>query len=282
MKNLVYVIFSVLLLLQSSSCEKDVPIADFKHSYFKNYYYNTYSDSSLCVVTYNIQLGFRQGQDPWDCNQTGGSPEQIHDIAEILRQAGPDIVLLQEVPIDRSNVEIEHFIEALADSMNMNFAYGGHGKNDVTGMWPVQGVWGNAILTRFPVEEIENIEVYRRNKYDRRSVIRAKIKCNEERSINVYCLHHWQKQREEMEKTRNFTDGSELPLILGGDFNRFYGNSDYQVISHFQDIFGSANSGIDRIYSSFHDTIYQQGFIVGSNNVSDHGAFYARVRFLPE
>jgi endonuclease/exonuclease/phosphatase family metal-dependent hydrolase len=281
-KNSACFVLFVIILLQTSSCEKDVPVADTKHSYFKNSHYNIYTDSSLCVVTYNIQLGFRLHQDPWDRNQTGGSPQQIHDIAEILRQVTPDIVLLQEVPVNRSNVEVKHFIEALADSMNMNFAYGGHGKNDVTGMWPVQGVWGNAILSRFPVEEIENIEVYRRNQYDCRSVLRAKIKCNEERSINVYCLHHWQKQREEMERTKDFTDGSKLPLILGGDFNRSYGNPDYELISHFQDIFGTINPGIDRIYSNFHDTVYQQGFISGSNTVSDHGAFYARLRLLPQ
>ena len=273
--------FSLILLLFFVSCERDVPVADTKHSYFKNYYYNQYNDSSLCVVTYNIQLGFRNNQDPWDNTQMGGSPAQIHDIARVLRNVDPDIVLLQEVPIDRSNVEIEHFIEALADSMNMNFAYGGHGKNDVAGMWPVQGVWGNAVLSKYPIKAIENIEVYRRNNYDRRSVIRAEIICNNSLSINVYCLHHWAKDWDEMKRTTNFTDGSELPYILGGDFNRSFGNNDYQLIGHLHDIFASSNTGIDRIYSSFHDSIYQRGFILSSNVVSDHGAFYARIKLLP-
>ncbi|MCW3072362.1 MAG: endonuclease/exonuclease/phosphatase family protein [Bacteroidetes bacterium] len=271
-------LFSFLLFI--FSCKKDPPVGDPKHAYFKNSYYNEYHDSSLVVLTYNIQLGFRNGQDPWDKTQHGGSPQQIHDIAEIIRRSNADIVLLQEVPINRSNVETEHFIEALSDSLDMNFAYGGHGKNDAHGVWPVRGVWGNAILSKYPVKEMENVEVFFKGFLDKRSVVRAEIRLNALRSLNVYCLHHsLNKDYSEMKRTREFADYSRLPFILGGDFNRLYGHSDYALLSDLQDILGSSRPGIDRIYSSLHDTVYQQGFVVGSNTVSDHGAFWCRLRF---
>jgi endonuclease/exonuclease/phosphatase family metal-dependent hydrolase len=269
-------LFSFLLFI--FSCKKDPPVGDTKHSYFKNNYYNEYHDTSLTVVTYNIQLGFRNGQDPWDREQRGGSPQQIHDIAEIIRRSKATIVLLQEVPINRSNVETEHFIEALSDSLDMNFAFGGHGKNDAKGVWPIHGVWGNAILSKYPIKQMENVEVFRKNDWDRRSVLRAEISLNAGRPINVYCLHHsLTLAYSEMERTRDFMNYSRLPYIAGGDFNRRYGHSDFALLSDLQDIFGSVTPGIDRIYSSLHDTVYQQGYVMGSNGVSDHGAFWCRI-----
>lgn len=276
MRQLLF-IFCFLFIL---SCKKDPPVGDTRHSYFKNYYYNVYSDSSLIVLTYNIQLGFRNGQDPWDRNQTGGSPAQIHDIAEIIRRSEADIILLQEVPINRSNVETEHFIEALSDSLNMNFAFGGHGKNDVKGQWPIQGVWGNAVLSKYPIKEMENIEVFRKSVWDKRSALRAQIQLNSFRSMNVYCVHHsLDEDYSEMKRTCDFVSYSRLPHILGGDFNRFYGHGDYALLNSLQDVLGNQNPGVDRIYSSLHDTVFQKGYVMGSNGVSDHGAFWARLRF---
>jgi hypothetical protein len=67
-------------------------------------------------------LGFTYIQDPWDKKEIGATPKQIHDIAEIIRRVNPSIILLQEVPINRHNNEVKDFIEALADSLKMNFS----------------------------------------------------------------------------------------------------------------------------------------------------------------
>jgi len=260
------------------SCEKDVPVGDTKHSYYRNHYYNSYADSSLTVLTYNVQLGFTNYQDPWDKNQTGGSAAQIHDIAEIIRRVDPDIVALQEVPIDRSNSIVKHFIEALADSLRMNFAFGGHSKNDPYGVWPVHGVWGNATLSKFPIVEIENIEVYYKGMWNRRSVLRSRISLNENLSVDVFNLHHAAKEDSEMERTKNFLATSTLPVLIAGDFNRRYADPTLSLLSNYQDLFNSHISGIDRIYSNFNDTVFGTGGIVGSNIVSDHMAYYAKIR----
>lgn len=102
-------------------------------------------------MTYNIQLGFTVIQDPWDKKEIGATPNQIHDIAEIIRKVNPSIILLQEVPMDCCNNEVNDFIEALADSLKMNFSYGGHCRNGPNGGWPEKGIWGNATLSKFPI-----------------------------------------------------------------------------------------------------------------------------------
>ena len=271
-------ILLLFLVMIFFSCEKDLPIGDTKYSYFKNYFYNIYHDSSLTVLTYNIQLGFTSSQDPWNKHQIGATPKQVHDIAEIIRYINPGIITLQEVPMDRANTEVKNFIEALADSLNMNFAYGGHGKNAPNGVLPTKGVWGNAILSKFPILEIENIEVFRKSKWDRRSVLRVLIKFNDNLWVNVYNLHHTGKDENEMEKTKKFISASKLPIILGGDFNRLYGDPEFDLLNGLQDVFNSKIPTIDRIYSSLNDTIYKIGRIPGSTTVSDHSAFFAKIK----
>jgi endonuclease/exonuclease/phosphatase family metal-dependent hydrolase len=274
-------ILIIFLLTTLFSCKKDPPVEGTKYSYFKNYFYNSYQDSSVTVLIYNVQLGFTSSQDPWDKNQIGATPNHIYDIAEIIRQVNPSIILLQEVPINRSNIKVKHFIEALADSLKMNFAYGGDGPNDPYGVWPVKGIWGNATLSKFPIMEIENIEVYNDSKWKRRSVLRAEIKFNDNLIINVYNLHHSGTDGNEMANTKKFIDASKFPIIAGGDFNRGYGNFELNLLSGLQDIFKNNINGIDRIYSSFNDTIFQTGTISGSNIVSDHWAYFAKVKLKP-
>lgn len=275
-------ILTILLFTTLFSCKKDPLIGDTKHSYFKNYFYNSYSDSSFTILTYNVQLGFTSGEDPWDKNKIGATPNHIHDIAEIIRHANPSIILLQEVPINRSNIEVKHFIEALADSLHMNFSYGGNGPNDPYGVWPVKGIWGNATLSKFPIIEIENLEVYHEDKWKRRSVLRTKIKFNSTLFVNVYNLHHSGKGENEMEITKQFIELSKFPIIVGGDFNRGYGNPKFNLLKGLQDIFKGNIGGIDRIYTSFNDSIFQIGTIPGSNIVSDHWADFAKVKLKPK
>jgi hypothetical protein len=84
-----------------------------------------------------------------------------------------------------------------------------------------------------------------------------------------------------MEKTIRFINLSKLPIIIGGDFNRKYGNSQLNLLSGLQDLFKDKNNGIDRIYTSFNDSIFRIGAIWGSNRVSDHWACFAKVELKP-
>jgi endonuclease/exonuclease/phosphatase family metal-dependent hydrolase len=167
-------------------------------------------------------------------------------------------------------------LEALADSLDMNLAYGSHGKNEPYGVWPVRGIWGNAILSKFPILAIENREVYYDDKWKRRSVLRATLQLRKDLIIDAYSLHHCGTDANEVENTRNFVAGSPYPVLVGGDFNRAYGHPGLNALSGLQDVFKNNVPGIDRIYSSLHDTVYRTGFITGNYYfASDHLACYA-------
>jgi endonuclease/exonuclease/phosphatase family metal-dependent hydrolase len=209
-------------------------------------------------------------------SQTGGTPDQVHALAEVLREVNPGIIALQEVPINRANTQTKRLLEALADSLDMNLAYGSHGKNDPYGVWPVRGIWGNAILSKFPILDIENREVYYDDKWKRRSVLRATIQLREDLVIDAYSLHHSGTDENEVENTLNFVNRSPYPVLVGGDFNRPYGHPGLDGLSSLQDVFKNELPGIDRIYSSLNDTVYRTGIVPGSyRSVSDHLACYA-------
>ncbi len=138
---------TILLL----SCNKTQDPFDYENertSYFKNIREQSYEDSIISCVTYNIQLGFKAGQDPWQKDVIGASAAQIQNITDLLKRINPDIVALQEVPRNRYNTEVKDFLEKLAAEMNMNYAFGSHGFNDPNGIYPVYGEWGTAILTK--------------------------------------------------------------------------------------------------------------------------------------
>lgn len=265
-------ITGVLILL---SCRKDPPAYNNERSYFKNSVCSINPDSIITILTYNVQCGFRKDQNPWNVNETGATPQQIHDLAEIVRNVNPDIILLQEVTQNRSNNEIKNFLAVFADSLKMNFAYGNHGPNDAGK--PYTGIWGNAILTKFPINTIENYMVLYKNKWSTRSVLKAEIQVSANQAINCYCLHHDGKDAEEMELTTQFIKQSPLPVLVGGDFNRRYDNEELKRLNQ-ADFFGSRNIGIDRIYGGFNDEVLDLGSIFKSNVVSDHFACYARVK----
>ncbi len=264
-------LYQILSILTLCACSKDPVIPDPADTYFKNLH-SGYTDSVLRVVTYNIQLGFTSDQNPFDEKVMGASPEQIHQLANIIRQANPNIVLLQEVPKNRCNTLVKNFIESLADSLEMNYSFGGHGNvND-----KCKGTWGNATLSKFKIAEIENKVVLAIDKYRTRSVLRTKIQ-NGEESFNVYNLHHDGKDPDEIGNTLNFIKKSTLPLIIGGDFNRTYYDPELELPG-LEDYLDYNYWGIDRVYGNLEVDLTLRGLISNSNKVSDHYAVFVDLK----
>lgn len=263
--------YQILWIFSLCACSKDPVIPDPAQTYFKNLH-SGYSDSVLRIVTYNIQLGFTSEQNPFDENVMGASLDQIHQLATIIRQTNPNIVLLQEVPKNRCNTLVKNFIESLADSLGMNYSFGGHGNvND-----KCKGTWGNATLTKFRINEIENELVLAIDKYRTRSVLRTEVQ-NGMRFFNVYNLHHEGKDANEIANTLSFIKKSTLPLIIGGDFNRTYDNPEL-VLPGLEDYFNYNYKGIDRIYGNLDADLTLRGLIFNSNKVSDHYAMFVNLK----
>lgn len=175
-----------------------------------NFYYT--------FMTYNIQMGFDKYGDPWDRKQTGGTENNLMRLVEAIRSVDPDVVALQEVASDRSNTKIKNQIEVLAEKLNMNYAYGAHGKNTPGGFWS-RGIWGNAILSKYKILSIQNHEIFYENEWKRRSCLEATIELPEGLTT-VFSTHfEFEDIEGHVRNTINLIQKSINPVVLMGDFN---------------------------------------------------------------
>jgi endonuclease/exonuclease/phosphatase family metal-dependent hydrolase len=213
-------LFSLVPLL-FFSCKKDQVDYEVRNSYFRNINTTAVYDTTLTVMTWNIQCGFPAHLDPWTRYDTGGTSEHIDSLANLIRMSGADIVALQEVPLDRSNIVVKRLLDSLAHRLGMNYAFAAHGYNDAyESGYPVRGQWGVAIMSRYPIEDIDSREVSYIDVWTRRSTLRVKLRLSESKMINVYSLHHKPMQDySDLQKTADFVHESSLPVIVCGDFN---------------------------------------------------------------
>jgi endonuclease/exonuclease/phosphatase family metal-dependent hydrolase len=265
------ILYIFLLASFCNGCSKDPVIPDPKNTYFQNSVFD-YKDTSLRILTYNIQLGFTDEQNPFDENSIGASPDQIHNLSNIIREIDPNIVLLQEVPKNRCNTVVKKFIESLADSLKMNFSFGAYGDPEDK----CHGTWGTATLTKFEIKEIENAVVRSVDKYKTRSVLRTEITMNDSAFLNIFNLHHDGNDKSELGNTMEFVNKSKLQVIVGGDFNRRYDNPELNLPG-LRDYFNYNLWGIDRIYGNIDAEVFGTGYIYNSNKVSDHYAMYVKL-----
>ena len=162
------------------------------------------------VMTYNVNKSR-------DATFTKDSSTKLH---QFLKASGVDIIFLQEVigsSDKRSIIECE--FESLADDLWHDFSYG---KNAIS----EGGHHGNAILSKFPIVESENVDIST-NRLEQRGILFAKIEILKNDipcEVDLFCLHLdlFQKGRDkqyvklvkEISKTSH-----DIPLIVAGDFN---------------------------------------------------------------
>ncbi|MDZ4084170.1 MAG: endonuclease/exonuclease/phosphatase family protein, partial [Bdellovibrionales bacterium] len=114
-------------------------------------------NSHLNILTYNIHKGF-------DLTQRF----VLESIRENIRAVHADVVFLQEVQAEHAgnfkkiNGWPKDQLEFLADEIWPHFAYG---KNAVY----QNGHHGNAILSKFPIQTFENIDISN-NRFERRGI----------------------------------------------------------------------------------------------------------------
>lgn len=170
------------------------------------------------VLTYNIHKGI------------GGIDRRYRPerVVEVLEHYAPDIVMLQEVDAgarrSKAHAQVDLFGDALglrhrAWFPNVRIRSGGH--------------YGNAVLSRFPVVDTENIDLtigWRK----RRSVLHARLRARigrRSRTIHVFNLHLGLGEGERRRQLSNFFESHPLaglhqrtPIIVAGDLNDVYGS----------------------------------------------------------
>ncbi len=182
------------------------------------------------LLTYNIHKGFTVG------NRRFVLPA----IRKALQEVNADVLCLQEI----HGQQLKHAAkiwnwpqtpqtEFIAQQMWPHHAYG---KNAVYS----QGNHGNAILSKFPIQNWENINVSP-YPWASRSLLHAMIPLNgNDKPLHVICLHLGllgSERRRQVETLCQRIEShipADAPLIIAGDFNDWQGGIARQFSQHLQ------------------------------------------------
>ncbi|MCE7914798.1 MAG: EEP domain-containing protein [Nitrosomonas sp. PRO4] len=183
------------------------------------------SNRSIKVLTYNIHKGF----------SATNLRFVLHEIKNLLRHLDADIVFLQEVR-GECNISKKSFtdrsanrqFEFLADQVWHHHAYG---KNAIY----KSGHHGNAILSKYPFVEWENINVSMLRSASR-SLLHGAIQIpGIDQKIHIICVHLglFELERERQISMLAKRIGSHVPadepLIIAGDFNDWRGRVEHYL-----------------------------------------------------
>lgn len=167
------------------------------------------------ILSYNIHKGF-----DWK-NQN----YFLKEMKEFIKSTNADIVFLQEVVGKNEKLQevglVDSQFEFLADEIWPHYSYAHNAVYD-------HGHHGNLILSKFPIESYENIDLST-NAWEKRGLLICKIKLPDE-NLGDHCfyaacshlnlfhsgrLKQYQKIKEHIINTTN----SKTPFIIAGDFN---------------------------------------------------------------
>ncbi|MDH5711625.1 MAG: endonuclease/exonuclease/phosphatase family protein [Gammaproteobacteria bacterium] len=252
------------------------------------------SETSIKVLTYNIHKGFSMGNRRF----------VLHDIRDSLRQINADIVFLQEIhgekPISNGRFDdwpTNNQFEFLADEVWQHHAYG---KNAIY----KAGHHGNAILSKYPFIEWENIDVSIMKKASR-SLLHGTILIPDSKTkIHIICIHLglFERERENqlvtLARRINSHIPADEPLIIAGDFNDWRGNAERHLREDLglKEVFKSTYGAHARTFPAWlpmlsMDRIYYRGFKIQQCNnlsgqpwrrMSDHTPLFAELIFSDE
>lgn len=244
----------------------------------------------LKIATYNIHKGFSHFN----------RRLVLHELRDRLRELDADIVFLQEVQGEHvHHVDRYHGYpdgaqhEFIAEKVWPHFAYG---KNCVY----EAGHHGNAILSRFPILQSQNMDISA-HRFESRGLLHCEIEFNGQ-TVHCLCVHFGLFARGRKEQVRamvGYVKGHiphDVPLIIAGDFNdwRNRASGSIAVELDMHDVFHLHSGSPARSYPARLpllrlDRIYVRGFSVlhgdvhvggGWQRLSDHAALSARLKRL--
>jgi len=242
--------------------------------------------TTLRVISYNIHKGF----------SFGNTRYLLDEMRHSIRMVNADIVFLQEVVGENTQKrqsidkwEPQQF-EYLADDVWPHFAYG---KNAIYS----HGHHGNAILSHFPFDTFDNINVSH-IPTSQRGILIGKM-CHDDfpAGIHLVCLHFglfaFERRRQIAMLCEKIESSlpTDAPLLIAGDFNDWNLKSDQQLRSRLglQEALLQKQGKSARTFPAFApvlamDRIYYRNLelldaevLSGHpwNDLSDHCALYA-------
>lgn len=168
---------------------------------------------SISLITYNIHKGFG----------VGAVRFLLPEMRSALSELNPDFVFLQEVQgkHKRRAKRVNSWPDSpqsqyLADNLWPHYVYA---KNAVYG----SGHHGNAILSKYPFERFESINLSNINRASR-GIVHAQLKLGESR-LHLLCVHLGLFKTERAEQCKALMSRIkemvplDEPLLMAGDFN---------------------------------------------------------------
>ncbi|MBM75339.1 MAG: hypothetical protein CMK59_08050 [Proteobacteria bacterium] len=197
----------------------------------------------LVVLNYNIKYGGARLKFFWECNgdrynmTTDEVFGHMSAIAEFINEHDPDLVLLQEV--DRNSLRSDYMdqVQYLLDETALNF--GAYASQHRVDFLPTDGMghmdFGNAILSRWPIEEasrialplVEAYPAYYRYLYLKRHILTANISLPwdpEFVAINTHleAFSEGDTKLQQIDKVYDVLSdlsAQDVSWVAGGDFN---------------------------------------------------------------
>lgn len=187
-------------------------------------------DNRLRVLTYNIHKGFNVGNRRF----------VLHQIREALIEADADLLFLQEMQGEHAQREKNvpgwperSQFEFIAEGVWPYYAYG---KNAIYNA----GHHGNAILSKYPFESYENINVSP-FPWASRSLLHGVIRLKRaEQPLHIVCIHFGLTGKERRLQVARLCERIEthvphdVPLIVAGDFNDWLGQAERYFYDHLE------------------------------------------------
>ncbi len=174
--------------------------------------------ATLRVLTYNIHHG--RGTD---------GKFDYERMAKVISNLKPDVVALQEVDVKTQRASGVDIAKELGGRLKMNHAFG-------NALYFSGGQYGEAILSRFPIDDAKAHHLPYRFGYEPRTALEVRVTPDngipEFIFVGTHLCHQSSDIRTEQtrELNRIFTAQSELPIIMAGDFNARTGSETMQVL----------------------------------------------------
>ncbi len=165
--------------------------------------------NTITVMSYNVKY----------CSPYNSSTPDIDAVAEVIKQAKPDVVFLQEVDKNTTRSGKVDQLVKLAEKTNMPYTYYGRAI-DYQG-----GQSGLGILSRYYLSDPQVFQLPRVDLGDTyvsyRILMRANITVNEKKiTVANTHLELTQENRDlQVPEINNILSVSNYPIIFGGDFN---------------------------------------------------------------
>lgn len=140
-------------------------------------------------------------------------------IADVLREINADIIALQEVVSVQNGTARENQARFIAEELGFDYRIGENRKH-------LGGVYGNVVLSRFPITETKNHDISVPGR-EPRGCLHADVKINSNDYLHIYNIHLGTAFFERRKQAIRLLDAEILnrhhfaPRIMLGDFNEW-------------------------------------------------------------